>query len=165
MKKGGLASKQNKIYAKQIKDTLGEELQKGKIMVQVRGEYIIVRVPTEVFFRSASALLDAQFETTLMKVAQALKKVPGKITVAGHTDSLPIKTQKFRSNWELSSARAVSMAHALMELGPIERMRLTIAGHSDTRPVASNDTSEGRARNRRVEVIVHTTSSDPSKKQ
>ena len=96
-------------------------------------------------------------ETPLAKgvlVAERLSGTEGRIEVAGHTDNQPIETDRFRSNWELSSARAVSVAHELMRDNAIPPQRLTISGHADTMPVASNDNEPGRARNRRVEIII-----------
>src|SRR5690625_7459958 len=79
---------------------------------------------------------------------------PGSINVQGHTDSLPIRTGRFRSNWDLSSARAVSVAHELMRGGYLDEHRFQVTGLADTRPVAPNDTADGRARNRREEVVI-----------
>src|SRR5690625_5512884 len=79
---------------------------------------------------------------------------PGRIQVQGHTDSLPIRTGRFRSNWDLSSARAVSVAHELMRGGYLDEHRFQVTGLADTRPLAPNDTADGRARNRRVEVVI-----------
>src|SRR5690625_6048680 len=78
----------------------------------------------------------------------------GRIEVQRHTDSLPVLTVRFRSNWDLSSARAVSVAHELMRGGYLDEHRFQVTGLADTRPLAPNDTADGRARNRRVEVVI-----------
>jgi chemotaxis protein MotB len=76
------------------------------------------------------------------------------IHIAGHTDNLPISTLRFRSNWELASARSVSVLHALMEHEGLDPARFVVAGYADTRPVASNDSSSERAKNRRVDISI-----------
>ena len=86
------------------------------------------------------------------KVREALVDTEGQITVSGHTDNLPIYTDRFRSNWELSSARAVSVAHELLIDGDIDAQRFLVVGHADTKPLVDNETPENRARNRRVEI-------------
>jgi len=79
---------------------------------------------------------------------------PGKILVAGHTDNIPIRTGRFRSNWELSSARAVTVLHSLLRNKGIDEHRVVVEGFADTKPLDGNDTPQGRAKNRRVELII-----------
>ncbi|MCB1727006.1 MAG: OmpA family protein, partial [Gammaproteobacteria bacterium] len=79
---------------------------------------------------------------------------PGQITVAGHTDNIPISTGRFRSNWELSSARAVTVLHAMLQNRDIAEDRVVVQGLADTRPLVDNDSPQNRARNRRVELIL-----------
>ncbi|MHA7834660.1 MAG: OmpA family protein, partial [Algiphilus sp.] len=76
------------------------------------------------------------------------------VTVAGHTDDLPITTERFRSNWELSAARAVSVAHQVLDTQHIPPEALQVSGFADARPLVANDSVENRARNRRVEIII-----------
>ena len=86
---------------------------------------------------------------------QQLVDMEGQIIVEGHTDPDPIATTRFRSNWALSSARAVSVAHGLFEDPKLEQDRFTITGFADKRPLVSNENDAGKARNRRVEIVVH----------
>jgi len=79
---------------------------------------------------------------------------PGGVVVAGHTDNVPIHTARFRSNWELSSGRAVSVVHSLLKNPEIDPSRVTIEGYADSRPLVPNDTAENRAVNRRVEMVL-----------
>ncbi len=79
----------------------------------------------------------------------------GRIIVEGHTDDDPINTPRFRSNWALSSARAVSVAHGLFVHDELAEERFSITGYAETKPLVSNSTPAGKARNRRVEVVVH----------
>jgi chemotaxis protein MotB len=76
------------------------------------------------------------------------------VRIEGHTDDVPISTPLFPTNWELSSARATTVARRLVEFGGIKSNRLIAAGYGDSRPAASNDTRDGRARNRRVDVVI-----------
>ena len=98
--------------------------------------------------------LKDSFRPILAKVTEILKGSEGKIIVAGHTDNIPIYTERFRSNWELSSARAVSVAHEMMLATDIPSSRFLIQGFADTKPIVPNDTPANRAKNRRVEIIL-----------
>ena len=83
-----------------------------------------------------------------------MSKTDGQIVVAGHTDNIPINTPRYRSNWELSTSRATSVVHQLLADGEMPPERFVLEGHAETQPLMPNDTSENRARNRRVEIIV-----------
>jgi chemotaxis protein MotB len=87
-------------------------------------------------------------------VRDVLSEKSGEILVQGHTDNIAISTSRFRSNWELSTARAVSVAHELLTERVLNPQRLTVSGYSDTRPLVKNDSKENRAFNRRVEIVV-----------
>ena len=88
------------------------------------------------------------------KLRQSLADVEGKIVVAGHTDDVPIKTARFRSNWDLSAARAVSVLHELIRDGGLDPARLIAEGHGEAHPLVPNDTADNRAINRRVELVI-----------
>ena len=90
----------------------------------------------------------------LVKLAKVLAVNKGQILVAGHTDNAPISTARIRSNWDLSTQRAVSVVHYLLEVSIINPARITAQGFADSRPLDPNDTPEHRARNRRVEISV-----------
>jgi chemotaxis protein MotB len=113
----------------------------------------IIAYPTQLWFESGSARLLPAGHAFLEALAGPLKRLTNRIEVQGHTDSVPINTVVYPSNWELSAGRAGSVIRYLEQLGlPPERMQA--AGYADTMPVASNDTRQGRARNRRVEILV-----------
>ena len=107
-------------------------------------------------------LLKKILKKELMKLANTLNKITPKIPsnidwilqVEGHTDHIPIYNAKFQSNWDLSSARSASVANYLLDNTPVEPGRVTITGFADSKPIADNSTAEGRAKNRRIEVIV-----------
>jgi chemotaxis protein MotB len=90
----------------------------------------------------------------LGKVAGLLKGIPNAITVEGHTCDLPISTERFPSNWELSAARACSVARYLVDKQGLDPKRLAAAGYGESRPVAPNDSEDGRVRNRRVNLVI-----------
>lgn len=131
---------------------LAEEIEQGYVEIKVEDRTIVISIQERGSFTSGSNRLIGGFRAVLDKMAATVGANPGSVNVAGHTDSRPIRTPKFRSNWELSASRAVTVVHALMQQGSIPKNRFRVEGLGDTRPVDTNSTPEGRARNRRVEV-------------
>jgi chemotaxis protein MotB len=113
-------------------------------------------------FPSGSAELLDEFSPLITKIRGLLKETEGHIYVAGHTDNVPIATSRYRSNWELSSARAVSVVHKLIETGEIPPNRIHVQGHGDTQPLHANDSHKHRALNRRVEIVVTYDGTEPA---
>jgi chemotaxis protein MotB len=140
--------------AKLISQALGREIKSGSVDVETQGQKIIIRVREKASFGSGRAELKDAFRPILERVAKILKGSEGKIIIAGHTDNVPIYTERFRSNWELSAARAVSVAHEMMLATKIPSDRFLVQGFADTKPMVNNDTSGNRAKNRRVEIIL-----------
>ncbi|WP_417595831.1 MotB family protein [Oceanospirillum sp.] len=145
---------QTQADAEAIARILKEEIEEGKIQVESRKRNIIIRVEEKGSFSPGSAVLSEQFELVMDKIRQALAATPGKITIEGHTDDIPINTDRFRSNWDLSSARASSVAFELELDGLVESSRMKVIGFADTKPLVANDNRESRAKNRRVEIVV-----------
>ena len=140
---------------KVIRTALSAEIGSGLAEVERVGNKIIIRLGQQDSFSSGSAELQQAFQPTLQRVGSAIKDVGGIIRVEGHTDNVPIGfSDRFRSNWDLSSARSASVANYILDSTELEPGRLSISGFADSKPIASNDTLEGRARNRRIEVIV-----------
>ena len=137
-----------------IRDALKDEIDRGLIEVLAAGKKVIIRIREKGSFPSGNADLIEPFYPVILKMVDVLEQSDGHFVIAGHTDDRPINTPRYRSNWELSAARAVSVAHELMALSTLPPERFRVEGHADTRPVADNATPEGRARNRRVEVII-----------
>ena len=142
--------KENVMY--QTRSALAKEIQQGLVSIVEKEREIIVRFPDASAFASGSADLTHGAQPVLDRLAQVLLNIKGQILVSGHTDDLPISTARFRSNWDLSAARAVSVVHHLIERGRVPADRLTAQGFADSRPVARNDSAENRALNRRVDV-------------
>ncbi|MGB0670403.1 MAG: OmpA family protein [Rhodospirillales bacterium] len=106
-------------------------------------------------FPSGSGNLNNQFAEVLDKLVPVLSQTEGQIMVSGHTDNIPLSAgARYQSNWELSSARATAVVHELLAAGGIDGSRVTIQGFGDSRPLEGNDSVEGRAKNRRVEISI-----------
>jgi chemotaxis protein MotB len=112
-----------------------------------------VELGENVLFESGSADLDANAKATLNEIAASIARVDGDIIVEGHTDDVPITSRKYRSNWELSAARAFSVVDQMSKAG-IPPSRLAAWGFGENRPVVPNDNDEDRRRNRRIDIVV-----------
>ncbi|MFM7537329.1 MAG: flagellar motor protein MotB [Acidimicrobiales bacterium] len=125
-----------------------------EIAVQERG-LVITIVADQVLFASGSATLEGAGREVLTAIAEGLKPLPNPVTVEGHTDSVPLGPgNRYSSNWELSTARATSVLRTLVETYGVSVQRMSASGYADTRPIASNDSPDGRSKNRRVELVV-----------
>lgn len=140
--------------ARELARALKKEISSGKVDVETRGRRIIIRVREQGSFPSGSAQLSRQFVPVMASIRTVLKKVEGNISVEGHTDSVPIATSVFRSNWDLSSARALSVAHELLKGGVLDSNRFMVTGFADAKPLVANDSATNRAKNRRVEIVI-----------
>ena len=143
-----------KLQAMELGRLLQKEIEQGVVSVETGGTRIIVRIREKGSFASGSADLDPGFVKVLDRIARAVVDTPGRVVVAGHTDNIPIHNARFRSNWELSSGRAVSVVHSLLKNADIDPARVLIEGHADSHPLVPNDTPENRAVNRRVEMVL-----------
>lgn len=140
--------------AHKLLKTLEPEITQGLIAIKTQGNRILLRINEKGSFPSGSSIVKQSFIPVLNKIRKSLIDIQGRIIVAGHTDNIPIKTVRFRSNWELSSSRAVTVVHELLELNTIPQDRFVIEGHGDSHPLVKNDTAKNRALNRRVELII-----------
>ncbi len=138
----------------ELAGALSDQIMDGQVEVETRGRMIIIRIREKGSFISGSAEMSPAYKDVMREVKAVLMQKRGKIEVQGHTDDIPIRSSRFRSNWELSSSRAVSVAMELMKGGDLPSRRFEVAGFADTVPLAPNDSSENRARNRRVEILV-----------
>lgn len=131
---------------------LAEEIKAGTVSISVVRKQIIVRIDEKASFKRGKADFNPAFNPLLKRLALVIKVIGRPIVIAGHTDNIPIATQRYRSNWALSTARAVSVYHGLKRYTKIPKDRLMIAGYADSKPLQPNDTPEHRAKNRRVEI-------------
>ena len=135
---------------------LESELEAGRIEVQRLREGMRLHLPSDVLFGSGSAELTSGADAVLSSVAKRLKSMPHQIRVEGHTDAVPIrdpKASRFPSNWELAGARAASVVRWLAKAG-VDPGRLSAVSYGAYRPIATNETREGRSRNRRIEIVL-----------
>lgn len=140
--------------ADSVARVLAEAIQDGRIQLEQQDRRIVIRVEERGSFPSGSADVTYEFEGLLLRMAEVFETLPGKLTIEGHTDNLPISSDRFQSNWDLSAVRAASVANVLLDNPELLADRFAVKGLADTEPRASNDTAEGRARNRRVEIIL-----------
>ncbi|MCU7849821.1 MAG: type VI secretion system protein TssL, long form [Candidatus Thiodiazotropha sp. (ex Lucinoma kastoroae)] len=143
-----------KEQAFELQEMLDSEIADGLLEVETEDTKIIIRIQEKGSFPSGRANLNPDFFEVITKITEVIASTPGKIIVAGHTDNIPISTRRFRSNWELSSARAVTVVHAMLSNAALDESRFLIQGYADSRPLVSNDSSENRAQNRRVELVI-----------
>ena len=126
----------------------------GKLKVKIVNNRMLVEQASAILFPSGSAELSEEGQEALTQVAGVLATIPDRsFQVAGHTDNVPIKNRHFKSNWELSSARAVAVVKHLLDNG-VASDNLSAAGYADTQPAAANETEDGRAQNRRIEIVL-----------
>ncbi|MBI3812311.1 MAG: OmpA family protein [Nitrospirae bacterium] len=144
-------------YESLVKDLKGE-IEKGEIKVTQIRDRLTVNLVEKILFDSGKAEVKAQGKEVLKKVGNILKDVKDKdIRIEGYTDNVPIKgtlRQKFPTNWELSTQRATNVLHFLQDEGGVDGARLAAVGFGEFRPIAANDTPEGRAENRRIEIVL-----------
>ncbi len=126
----------------------------GQILVNRESDHIVIRMADQLIFDSASADLRPDAQPLLDIVANAIRDLPNQIRVEGHTDNVPVGTTKYPTNWELSSARAVAVLRYLVEHAGVRASDIFAAGYGAEQPIASNLTPEGRALNRRADIVV-----------
>lgn len=143
----------------ELSQSLQDEISKGNITIQQVRDKLTINMVDRVLFDSGQAQVKQDGIKVLKQVGDVLKTVEDKqIRIEGHTDNVPISGKlktKFNTNWELSTARATNVVRYLIDNGGVNRQHLSAVGHADTRPVASNETNEGRSSNRRIEIILY----------
>ena len=139
--------------ASNLLDVMAPLVKEGKVRVTQSRRGVSIEINANVLFAPGRADLEPQSLAVLRAVAEKLKNEPFNLEITGHTDNVPISNSAFASNWELSAVRATSVVRLLADSG-IAPARLSAIGREASQPVASNDTAEGRARNRRVELMI-----------
>lgn len=124
------------------------------VSIEMGKDGLVISLREAGFFASGSATPKPEALPVLRQIAASLAPTPYNLRIEGHTDNVPIHTAQFDSNWELSTARATSIARLFLYLNAIPPDRLSAAGYAEFHPVATNDTAEGRAQNRRVDIVV-----------
>ncbi len=141
-----------------LQNEMASEIESSLIDVVSAGNVTIIRFPDQVSFMSGSGELLDQFLPIMKKIVvvleDALKEGAAHIIISGHTDDIPITTERYRSNWDLSAARAASVAHYLLANTNIPSSLITVQGYADSRPLLANTSPSNRAANRRVEISI-----------
>ena len=138
-----------------IREALAKEIESGKAEVERDGARVIIRLAEQGSFRSGSADLQPTFIQLLDQVGKTIAQSNGRIYIEGHTDNVPVVfNERFKSNWDLSGARAGAVADRISGVSGIAPGRMSVSGYADTRPLENNNTATGRSRNRRIEIIV-----------
>ena len=147
------ARKRAEMYRKLV-SSFQKMIDSGKLKVVIRNGKMVVQLSDKILFDSGKALLKKDGQAALLDITNVLKAIPNRnFQIAGHTDNIPIKTRRFKSNWELSTQRAVSVVKFMAANG-MDPKRISAAGYAETDPVEDNSTDEGRKSNRRIEITL-----------
>jgi|SRR5579871_3485208 len=133
---------------------LQEEIKSGKLRINMTPRGLVISFEQAALFHSGEDEILPEAYPTIAKIAAAMNRIPNPARLEGHTDSVPIHNSRFRSNWELSAARSIALMELLTGTFEVDRYKLSIAGYAETAPADTNDTAEGRAHNRRVDVAI-----------
>jgi chemotaxis protein MotB len=147
------SDEQQSALKKQIEQTLAAEISNGDVAVRTSPEGLVISLREVGFFDSGSAEIKASSAVAFAELAEILRKNGSDIRIEGHTDNVPIHNSKFSSNWDLSTARATATIRLLIRY-KLDPERMSAAGYAEFHPVIDNDTPEGRANNRRVDIVV-----------
>uniref|UniRef100_Q02C73 OmpA/MotB domain protein n=1 Tax=Solibacter usitatus (strain Ellin6076) TaxID=234267 RepID=Q02C73_SOLUE len=133
---------------------LDSELKNGKLQLRLDPRGLIISMREATFFASGDDAVAPGSLPILTKIAAVVQSLPNPVRLEGHTDSRPIHTSRFRSNWELSAARSIAMLELLRDRFQIPASRMAVAGYAENAPADTNETEEGRAHNRRVDLVL-----------
>jgi chemotaxis protein MotB len=139
---------------KRLTKDLEQEIKAGKLELRLETRGLVISLRESAFFPSGTDTLDQGSFPTMKKLAELIGSLPNAIELEGHTDSIPIHNARFKSNWELSCARGIAVLDTLTGNFDLPFDRFSVVGRADTVPVDSNETPQGRARNRRVDVVI-----------
>ncbi|SMY33362.1 putative lipoprotein YiaD precursor [Photobacterium malacitanum] len=140
--------------AQALTQALAREITDNTVEVESFGQQLVIRIKEKGAFPEGSAFLQPKFIPLIQQVTELVNDVPGIIRISGHTDNQALDSELYRSNWDISSQRAVSVAQAMEQVKGFDRKRMRVVGMADTAPIADNKTAAGRSRNRRVEISI-----------
>ena len=133
---------------------LAEDLRSGRMELLEDGRGLVLSIPEASAFETGSADLSVAAQQAIGRLAGSLRQVPNPVLIEGHTDDVPIHSARFRSNWDLSTARATAVVQWLVEREDLEPARLSAAGYGEFHPRVPNGSAAARARNRRVDIVI-----------
>ncbi|NLX18966.1 MAG: OmpA family protein [Desulfobulbus sp.] len=139
---------------------LVEHNAQDKVSIEITRRGLVISLKEAGFFDSASAVVKPSSHELLTKIVESIQPFDNQVSFEGHTDNIPIRSPVFHSNWELSTARATNLAHFVMDRPEVNPERIAVTGYGEYRPVADNATEEGRKQNRRVDIVLHGTSTN-----
>ena len=141
--------------ADQIENQLRAEIENGEITLKRYKTKTIINIDNSILFDSGQAMLKKKVRKSLVKIARAINKYPeNNIQIEGHTDNVPIHTERFPSNWELSSARALAVLRFFVDQTDMDPRKLSAVGYGEYHPLAPNDTKDNKRINRRVDIVI-----------
>ncbi len=144
---------------KDMKAQLSRERRRGIVQVRREGDRVLISIASAILFRSGSAKIRSESKALLVKFSSLLRRYSNReVQVQGHTDNVQISdrlAERWETNWELSAARATRVLRYFVEVGNLDPRRVSGAGMGEFRPIADNDTREGRRANRRIEIIIY----------
>ncbi|WP_404400013.1 flagellar motor protein MotB [Idiomarina seosinensis] len=147
-------SEQTQELLEKIQRQLQDDIKAGTLEVEQFGQQILIRIRERGSFPEGSAFLQPQFKPVIHEVAEALKDIPGEITISGHTDNQKLVSEIYSSKWDLSAKRAVAVAEEMTTVDGFEESRLVTMGYADTKPIVPNNSAANRAENRRVDIAI-----------
>ena len=148
------AQREAQAEAEELQDELAGAIEDGLLEVEAFNDRVLIRIRERGSFGSGHAELKQEFLPILKMISDVLNQRDGHFVISGHTDDIPIETRRFRSNWDLSAARAASVVHFFIREGEVDPERMEIRALADNEPLVPNDSWENRAQNRRVEISV-----------
>ena len=137
-----------------LSEALKSEISEGKVELRLGNRGLVVTLQQQSFFPSGDDRVYESSYPALAHVASVIAGLPNQVQLEGYTDSVPIHSARFKNNWELSTARSISLLELFQTKFGLDPDRFSVAGYAQNGPAASNDTEEGRARNRRVEIVI-----------
>ena len=135
-------------------DAIRQDLEKTQLDVRVDSRGVVVSLPQALLFQPGEDTINADALTTVQAIGDVLNKIPNNVSLVGHTDATPIHNRRFANNWELAAARGLRLLELLSSRYGIEESRLSVESFGSYDPRSSNDTPDGRASNRRVEIVI-----------
>jgi chemotaxis protein MotB len=145
-----------KMLQKHIDKDLKERGRQEEVITEITERGLVIHIVESALFREGSATLEPQALDILDRIADRLVGIPNHVRVEGHTDDRPIRTDRFPSNWELSTARATEVVRYFIDFHNVDPERISALGYGEFRPIRLNSSAENRAKNRRVDVVILT---------
>lgn len=146
--------KQTQSDAAELSEALKIQIVRGELEIETEGRRIVVRIKEKGSFAPGTADLSPDYYRVIAIIREVIAKREGAVSVEGHTDNINIRSSRFRSNWDLSAMRAVSVAQELFIDNVLDSRRFSVSGFADAKPLVPNDSAENRDRNRRVEIVI-----------